>query len=168
MPSSIRLSAFPATAFCRARKESRQVRERQAWSANGCHRSCFPPYFRPGSRRSTGLEIDHQVYSDCDGIWNCSCAFRMDEVLKTGLNDQPWSDRAPVCPLDGGFEISHGYGQARGIAGLFHLAETRGVRAIRESHRREIFGSAGHHTICHQPGIEEIWRRIQALAVSLR
>src|SRR5215471_17705626 len=91
----------------------------------------FPPYFRPGSRRSTGLEVDHQVYSDREGIWNCGCAFRMDEILKTGLNDQPWSDRAPVCPLDGGFEISHSYGQARGIAGLFRLAETRGVRAVR-------------------------------------
>src|SRR5262249_50757224 len=34
--------------------------------------------------------------------WNCSCAFRMDEVLKTGLNDH-----------------------AGGIAGLFRLAETR-------------------------------------------
>src|SRR5215467_13356398 len=90
----------------------------------------FSPYFRPGSRRSTGLEIDHQVYSDCEGIWNRSCAFRMDEVLKTGLNDQPWSDRTPVCPLNGGFEISHGYGQASGIAGLFRLAESRGVRTV--------------------------------------
>src|SRR5215469_8447516 len=76
------------------------------------------------------LKVDHQVYPNGEGIRNCRSAFRMDEVLKTGLNDQPWSDRASICPLNGGFEISHRYGPGRGIARLFGLLETRGIQAV--------------------------------------
>ena len=78
-------------------------------------------------RRSTDLKVDHQVYPDGESIWNCGCAFRMSQVLETGLYHQPWSDRASVCPLDGGFEIPHRYGHARRIAGLFRWLETWGI-----------------------------------------
>src|SRR5215831_1495947 len=101
-------------------------------------------------KKPSCLEVDHQVYSDGEGIRNCGCAFWMDEVLETGLNNQPWSDSASICPLNGAFEISHRNGHARRIPRLFCLLETRGIRAVSYSHCREILRPAGHQTVCHQ------------------
>src|SRR5262249_16037291 len=113
-------------------------------------------------RRNRRLKVDHEIYSYREGIRNRRCALRMDDVLRTGLNHQPWSHHGSVSPVYCGLEFPLHLERTHRRDSSIGLSKAVPVWPVSYPDRREIFAPATPDAVCYEPGVPKIARGIQS------